>query len=413
MNEEERAIRLLLLCLHHHLGTEERAKIEDLLHAGVDWQRLLAFGEYRNLFPLLYQRLKELDSRLIPARALRELQRGYYLNMLRNEWLRAELQEVTIALHQEGVEVIVLKGGALAWTVYASPALRQMADLDLMVRREQVELMNGALKRLGFVLSSVTSPYLLAFQQRFGGGVAWVRPDGRRTVCLDVQHHPIGIDWYRYATRMDVESLWEKARPLAVEGVKALQLSVADTIIHLCLHPAVQHGYNWTLGGYVDIDRVVAHAGADFSWASFTERVEQFGVRTPVAYGLLTACRLLETPVPPDVLEELRPSTLRLGLLRRLAPVECSGPLAKPGRGTSGVRRMLLFTLLVDRVWDAVRMVGRILFPDREWLATRYGLESEGRLFLHRLLHLLKLARAFVRGLHRPLVESGLGGPEE
>jgi hypothetical protein len=40
---------------------------------------------------------------------------------------------------------------------------------------------------------------------------------------------------------------------------------------------------------------------------------------------------------------------------------------------TRGPRRFVYQLLLVDRVRDAVRLLGRALWPEREWLAARYG----------------------------------------
>ena len=40
---------------------------------------------------------------------------------------------------------------------------------------------------------------------------------------------------------------------------------------------------------------------------------------------------------------------------------------------THGPLRFVYQLLLVDRTRDAVRLLGRALWPEREWLALRYG----------------------------------------
>jgi len=47
----------------------------------------------------------------------------------------AELGQLLRSLKDRGVEVIVLKGAALAETVWKNIALRPMADMDLLVDR--------------------------------------------------------------------------------------------------------------------------------------------------------------------------------------------------------------------------------------------------------------------------------------
>ncbi|MER3458636.1 MAG: hypothetical protein C4309_08450, partial [Chloroflexota bacterium] len=54
------------------------------------------------------------------------------------------------ALEAASIPAIVLKGPALALTIYPDPALRVIGDLDLLVRREQVEQAMAALHSLGY-----------------------------------------------------------------------------------------------------------------------------------------------------------------------------------------------------------------------------------------------------------------------
>src|SRR4030095_8143160 len=48
------------------------------------------------------------------------------------------------------IETLVLKGAALCWMIYPSPALRPMSDVDLLVPRQAAPGGQAALRRLGF-----------------------------------------------------------------------------------------------------------------------------------------------------------------------------------------------------------------------------------------------------------------------
>ncbi|HUW13273.1 MAG TPA: nucleotidyltransferase family protein, partial [Anaerolineae bacterium] len=185
-------------------------------------------------------------------------------------------------------------------------------------------------------------------------------------------------------------------------------LSAVDALIHLCLHPALHHGYACSFIGYVDIDRLICQAGSDLFWTRLLERVRRFRVKTTVYWGLTAAHDLLATPMPAEVLADLAPQGVRLHLLRRLAPLNEEVVLPGAGRQLTGVRQVLLYVVLVDRLQDAWRMLWSILFPDLEWLAVRYALEGKGQARLYRLVHPFRVARAFLRGLYRPLVQSSL-----
>ena len=410
----------LLACASGRRDAEARADLAVCLTQEVDWTDLLERARQHGLLSLIYDRLRELDgvhgpaphpSARVPPAVMARLKAAFYTNVVRTGRLAEQLEAVVAALQRDGVTPIVLKGGALGRTVYPNPALRPMADLDLLVRPEQMPAARAPLTALGFRLPA--SARMLPFQQSFGGGLDWQRESHDGSTLLDLQHHIIGVDFVRSAFPVDVEALWERARPLSVGHTQTLQLSPEDTLIHLCLHPALHDGFAGPLIGTVDMDRVIRTAGSDAPsasafWTRVVERTVRFRVRTAVAYGLLAARRLLATPVPDDVLSALRPSRPRLDLLQRLAPLDVPSIMDRTGRAPTGARQLLLYAVLMDRPRDAAGMVRRILFPDSAWLTVRYGLESAAQVRRYRLTHPLRVIRASVRALRRPLTQSGL-----
>ncbi len=367
----------------------------------VDWGQVLALPRFASLLPFLYYQLRECAG--LPQTALAGLKRAYYRNLLRNQRLYQDLLEVAESFDREGIEVLVLKGGSLAWTVYPHPAMRPMCDLDLLLRPVQMDRAEEVLGRLGFVLSESMPRHLLSFQKRFGGGVTWVRQREGRTTLLDLQHHLIGVDWVRRGMMVDMAAVWKAARPLLLGDVAAWQLSVEDMLIHLSLHLAVQHGYHWSPINLVDMGYVLAEAGEGFSWERVVERAAAFRARTVLYVGLSLAGRLAGVSVPPEILGWLA-SGLDRWAWRFFLPSLSSAE----GRRISGVEHLILHIALLDGAVDRLRMLRGILFPEREWLRIRYP-DGADPLWVVRAAHLLRLGRALWRGLRRPLVESGLG----
>jgi hypothetical protein len=116
----------------------------------------------------------------------------------------------------------------------------------------------------------------------------------------------------------------------------------------------------------------------------------------------------LGTLVPSWALAALAPGALRQRLLAWLAPLDGERVWAGLEQQPNGLHQLLIYATLMERPRDALGMVRRILFPSLEWLAVRYGLEGKWRARLHRPVHPLRVARALLRGLHRPLTRSGL-----
>jgi hypothetical protein len=157
-----------------------------LLQHDIVWPALLRAGRRHNVLPLLYSRLKSVDAHLVPQSVVAELRSAYYTSLLRNQRLQGELAQAVGALQQSGITLIVLKGAALASTVYQDLALRPMSDLDILVHPADMLAVGATLGGIGFQVSGAIPPRTLAFQQQFGGGVEWVRVQGGERTRIDV-----------------------------------------------------------------------------------------------------------------------------------------------------------------------------------------------------------------------------------
>ncbi|MFI5208200.1 MAG: nucleotidyltransferase family protein, partial [Gemmatimonadales bacterium] len=61
-----------------------------------------------------------------------------------------EITRVLGALQARGIESILLKGTALAYSVYVAPALRPREDTDLLIRAGDAEAVRRVMKNLGY-----------------------------------------------------------------------------------------------------------------------------------------------------------------------------------------------------------------------------------------------------------------------
>ncbi len=390
MTDLPAADQLLLYCARVNPDEEALARIKGLLQRPLNLKEVLDSPSFNSLAPLLYYNLQKLECQeLVPPEVWAQFESLYYTSLLRNDRLYAELRLVLEALQAEGIDVILLKGAALAQTVYPNPALRPMIDLDILVSSRDVFEVKPVLEKIGYGLQPSPAGYPLIFDQRFGGELEFLKNEAPFPTLLDVHWHMTIIEWYRHSTGIDMDAIWAAARPLVIEGVPALQLSPEDTLIHLCLHPAVQHGYTFPVIAYVDIDWVVDSYAGDLDWELLVSRVSRFRVKTAVYFGLCFTRELLATPVPPAVLEALRPSGYRSKMVRWITSSEEMPVFKRPALGRRAI--YLLQILLVDRFPDLLRMFFKIFFPGGEWLAARYSLNGSLIIGCYTLLHPLRV----------------------
>ena len=97
------------------------------------------------------------------------------------------------------------KGLHLAHRLYPSPGLRDMGDLDLLVRRERLREADGALRGLG---------YLPAFlpERIQGGSLQAVEYWREGSMPVHLHWHVQNASWPQFMYRVDVDEIWAEAR---------------------------------------------------------------------------------------------------------------------------------------------------------------------------------------------------------
>ena len=119
-----------------------------------DWDEFILESLRGEVTPLLYHLFRTTNTDVhIPAEVMLKLEDFYLASALENAQLYQELPKLLSMLQAGGIPVIVLKGAALAETVYENVALRPMNDVDLLVRKEELDRTEAVLFDLGYTIA--------------------------------------------------------------------------------------------------------------------------------------------------------------------------------------------------------------------------------------------------------------------
>jgi hypothetical protein len=118
---------------------------------------------------------------------------------------------------------MVLKGAPLAFSVYPSPALRPMADIDVLVEPHRAADATAVLAGSGWIPSRAVEPDVLASLH----GVGWRKRPG----ALDLHWYLLHESCWPGADA----ALWRRARPIVIAGYTTLAPSPADQLLHTCV----------------------------------------------------------------------------------------------------------------------------------------------------------------------------------
>jgi hypothetical protein len=223
--------------------------------------------------------------------------------------LEARLLSALDALRAVGVDAVLLKGAALALTVYGSFVARPMSDVDLLVMREDAERARDALLASGWT----GGPDELA--PEFYAGHHHLPPlvDAQGTGTSVELHTSLFFEGHPF--RFSADDVRARAERVTVRGRAVLVPSVHDQLLHLCLHFAWSHMMaTGAWRAFRDLDSLVRTNRVE--WKAFTELARQSRGGSACYWTFRLARRLVGIAVPEWVELALAPPEPEFALLR-------------------------------------------------------------------------------------------------
>jgi Uncharacterised nucleotidyltransferase len=298
---------LLLACARARPTAEERQRISELAVAKLDWTQLASVSYAQGIAPLVYHSFVKSDAMgLVPAVVAQTLRSSYYANAARNALLYNDLKKLLLTFEQEKIDVIVLKGAALAETVYPHRALRPMSDIDLLVRTQQLSKVGSKLLDMGYLFEGHEKTKEFYLEHRYH----WVFTK-RSDVNIEIHWH---IKRPTSPFRIDIDGLWERARQTVIAGVDALVVSPEDLLLHLCQHT---HKHN-LIGGirpFCDIAETTKYYAAEIDWTKIANISSEWGMNAGSYLVLSLAQELFDARVPNGFLNELKPADFNMEVI--------------------------------------------------------------------------------------------------
>jgi hypothetical protein len=277
---------LPILSMAHRIAAHGTGEGDPVTVPADRWRPLLGMLVTQRLTGLAVAALEDGGLELTPE------QRTELLARQRDAMLRALATERTLlelsgSLSEAGVSCVVLKGPALAHTVYPVPEWRPFGDLDLLVHGRDWAAARSAVEALGFH-RNVPEPRP-GFDVRFGKAATHSNADGlqvdlHRTLVLG----PFGL-W------IEPENLFSATTEFSLGGHRLLRLDDEALFLHACVHASL----GWSpplllpvrdvvqIGATVRLDRTVT-AG----------RIRAWRLAPVVAHALWAAEELLGADMP-------------------------------------------------------------------------------------------------------------------
>ncbi|MBO6785134.1 MAG: nucleotidyltransferase family protein [Alphaproteobacteria bacterium] len=254
---------------------------------------------------------------------------------LNNRFRLAAQRNCLTEIGNAGIEVVAIKGFALAHTLYPAPDIRAVGDLDILVQPRDRDTLLHHLTGLGYTFEPLPRP-----PWGFISEASYAPFVSADSACnLDVHIHPDCYPAYRSLT---TDLLFERSVTVDADGY-TFRAASADHAFLLCATNAAKDKFGpFAARKIADAMRLVA--AGDLDWDMLDGLAEAGGFRMPfrvfvrllaalgVAPGHLPA--YAHAPLPARTREEYR---RMLAETLRLYPTE-------PGLGATLRRELLLST---------------------------------------------------------------------
>lgn len=274
---------------------------------------------------------------------------------------REEAARVIDALVAGGVQPLVLKGGALACTLYADPSLRPRCDTDLLVPMHARAQADRVLEGLGYSRAEGVAGEFISYQ------ASWSRTDATGNA------HYLDLHWrinnsQLLANVFAYEDLASRSVPVPGLGPSARTLDPVDALLLACVHRAghafqtvhdgdrIRHGGDRLIWLY-DI-HMLAGRMSDAQLEEFARYAAARKIRAICLDALQRSRECLGTIIPPRLLEELG----------KPGPSEPSASLISAGEGG----RMVDDFLALERWRDRAQWLRELAFPDAAYMRWKY-----------------------------------------
>jgi len=378
--------KLLLLCCRTEIGDNERNQLIEIQINKIDWGCFLRKAREEGVSPIVFLMLPGIviDKNDIPDYVTDELKKDYYLSAKKNILTLNALGNILDVFNKAGLKVIVLKGAALAETVYGNLALRSMSDVDLLVKKEDLYRINEQLNGLGYFPADrsvddvdLSSTYLTSFDYR--------NPLGN-SPSLHIHWHFVNstIPNESYISQIKMEDIWRDAVRTNIANTETWVMSPHHLIIHLAEHALrVTHSLS-KLIYFCDIDRSINYYRKRLDWNLLVQDTIRFNLNKMVYTTLYFSHYFIEAKIPEDVLLKLKPE--RFSIPEKIFMRKTVENKRIPGMS------YLIHLSMNKGLVKKLKFVGRTFFPPKDILAQRSyisGSDMNYRYYINRIREVL------------------------
>ncbi len=266
-----------------------------------DWRSWLSWADAQGVLPIVSRKLESPSiASAVPAWVREQAAAAYTASWGRNMLLESHLVEFGLALQRPGLRAIVLKGPALAETVYPEMGMRPFTDIDLLIARADVPAASQILTDLGY------QPDCPPNELGAVGGLCkacFLKRTDDMPLCIEAHWDVVNSPSLRARCSVTFEDLVSDAAPWGDSAVFMFPCP-EDLLLTCVLHLAVGHRLDRVVL-FVDLLQVLRRMAGRFEWGRFFQKADRCGAGLICASVLRLTTDLFPLPLTDEARKEI------------------------------------------------------------------------------------------------------------
>ncbi len=357
--------KLLLAVAKIHPTADELKALDALVIEVIDWEKVCTTLIDRGFAPLFYKKIPLLtNAQHIPDAVQQKLKKTYYLTFSRSALMYEQFYAIMNAFAAAGIDVIPLKGIFLVEWLYQDYGLRQMSDIDLLVRKKDAKKALSVLDEIGFnVYDGVESELVGGQSDR-----VHYKPRIKANISVEV-HEKVHHENETYSISSD--HLFKNAVEYTLKDTTVRGLDIYDLLIHLCVHLDKHfNDLNSSMKSFIDIVNLI-DTNENLDWEQLAQRCKTYKC-TDIVFNYILLCNsYFGVKLPQQILSKHRIITSKEILFLE----EVKGLNNKPGNQTSLLSHSN-YIKSENTILTKIVYVFRNLFPLPAFMIKKYHIKS-------------------------------------
>jgi hypothetical protein len=280
----------------------------------LNWEEILQISLRHKVLPIIYKALYN----HIPAKYQAAFEQKYFDIIKKVDIRLRELGRILQLAQQKNIDIILLKGPALAEIIYGDIYTRQFGDLDLLVTEDNMEKMFYLLSDIGFAqetgFDKNTNRYNIIDKPVFKYGSGFHEFQCIKDVGDNVY---IFVEVKRASSAIPLKHIsdfFENVRNININGIDVRTSNLTYTFLHLCSNFFTNFETGWgvnnetNLRDIIDTYIFISKYGNILNWDEIITLSNKYEITHKIYYVFTCLAGIFDEVVSKKISELFNPN---------------------------------------------------------------------------------------------------------